>query len=121
LNRDRRSGFTLIELMVVVVIIAALAAMVVPKLVERADDAKENIARGDLSSLDLALKMYRLDTGSYPATAGKGPYLERAPIDPWKRKYLYRYPGSRNPNGYDLSSAGKDGREGSEDDIGNWQ
>jgi general secretion pathway protein G len=105
--------------------------MVVPKLVERADDAKEKIARGDLSSLDLALKMYRLDVGSYPgsdagldallSTAGKGPYLERAPVDPWGRKYAYRYPGSRNPNGYDLSSAGKDGREGSADDIGNWQ
>jgi general secretion pathway protein G len=131
MNGTAQRGFTLIELMVVVVIIAALASMVAVKLVERADEAKEKIARGDMSSLDLALKMYRLDVGTYPASdpgldallsaaAGKEPYLERPPLDPWGRKYIYGFPGNRNPGGYDLSSAGKDGREGTQDDIGNW-
>lgn len=124
-----RSGFTLIELMIVVIIIAALAAMVAPRLVDRSDDAKAKIARGDLSNLDLALKLYRLDTGDYPSKeagldallSASKPYLERKPLDPWGRKYLYRHPGTRNPGLYDLYSVGKDGREGTDDDVGNWE
>ena len=125
------AGFTLIELMIVVIIIAALAAMVAPRLVERADEAKAMIAKADLQSLDTALKLYRLQNGDYPAgeqglaallsTAGKGPYLEKAPLDPWGRQYLYRYPGTHNPRGYDLSSVGRDGKEGTTDDITNWE
>ena len=124
-------GFTLIELMIVVIIIAALAAMVAPSLINKSDDAKEKIAKGDLSSLDLALKLYRLDTGAYPTTAqgldillsttGKGPYLEKRPLDPWGNKYRYACPGTHRPTSYDLSSPGKDARDGTEDDVTNWQ
>ena len=125
-------GFTLIELMIVVIIIAALAAMVAPSLINTADDAKEKIAKGDMSSLDLALKLYHLNTGAYPTTAqgldvllqstgGKGPYLEKRPLDPWGNKYHYACPGIHRPTSYDLSSPGKDGRDGTEDDVTNWQ
>jgi general secretion pathway protein G len=132
MKRTRRThGFTLIELMIVVIIIAALAAMVAPSLISRSDDAKEKIALGDIHSLDLALKLFRLDTGAFPTTeqgldalltaTGKGPYLEKKPLDPWGRKYLYRCPGTHRPTTYDIFSAGKDGKEGSNDDITNWQ
>ncbi len=125
------AGFTLIELMIVVIIIAALAAMVAPNLISRSDEAKEKIARGDLQSLDTALKLYRLDRGAYPssdqgldillmAAGGKEPYLEKKPLDPWGRKYFYRCPGIHRPTSYDLYSAGKDAKEGTSDDITNW-
>jgi len=129
-RRTGTLGFTLIELMIVVIIIAALAAAVAPSLIGRSDDAKEKIAKGDLSSLDLALKLYRLDVGSYPTTAqglealltttGKGPYLEKRPLDPWGNKYHYACPGTHRPTSYDLSSAGKDGKDGTDDDVTNW-
>lgn len=130
-RNGHRVGFTLIELMIVVIIIAALAAMVAPNLINRSEEAKARIAQGDLSSLDTALKLYRLDTGSYPTTeqgldvlmvaTGKGPYLEKTPLDPWRNKYQYRFPGVHRPTSYDLFSMGHDGREGTEDDIANWQ
>ena len=122
--------------MVVVIIIAALAAMVAPRLVERSDDAKAQIARGDISLLDTQLKLYRLDNNVYPtsdegldalmsrpgsASNWKGPYLERRPLDPWRRPYRYRYPGTHNVSGFDLFSAGKDGQEGTADDVTNWE
>jgi len=128
---NNRSGFTLIELMIVVIIIAALAAMVTPSLINRSEEAKAKIAQGDLGSLDTALKLYRLDTGSYPTSqqgldvlltaTGKGPYLEKPAIDPWKNKYHYVFPGVHRPTSYDLFSIGADAREGTEDDVGNWQ
>ena len=126
-------GFTLIELMIVVIIIAALAAMVAPNLIGRSDEAKAKIAQGDLHSLDIALKLYRLDKGAYPTSEqgldvllavpgpGREPYLDKPALDPWQRKYLYRCPGAHRPSGYDISSAGRDGKEGSDDDIANWQ
>ena len=134
--RTRRRAFTLIELMIVVIIIAALASMVAPRLIERSDEAKANIARGDLSNLDVSLKLFRLDTGRYPTTdeglgalmtapggvsQWKGPYLERKPLDPWKRAYQYLYPGTRNTGGVDLFSKGADGQENTADDVTNWE
>ena len=130
-TRTCKTGFTLIELMIVVIIIAALASMVAPSLINRSDEAKDNIARGDLSSLETALKLFRLDTGAYPSseqgmemllsTTGKGPYLEKKPLDPWKKAYRYKCPGVHRAASFDVFSTGRDGKEGTEDDIGNWQ
>lgn len=127
----RREGFTLIELMIVVIIIAALAAMVTPSLINRSEEAKERIVQGDLASLDTALKLYRLDTGAYPTSSqgletlllpvGKGPYLEKKPLDPWRNPYRYKCPGVQRPTSFDVYSVGRDGKEGTDDDIGNWQ
>lgn len=130
--KSARQGFTLIELMIVVIIIAALAAMVAPNLIGRSEEAKAKIAEGDLASLKTVLNLYRLDKGSYPTTeqgldvllqspgAGREPYLDKPALDPWKHKYQYRFPGTHRPGGYDLFSAGADGKEGTEDDIKNW-
>lgn len=135
-RRNKQNAFTLIELLVVVIIIAALAGMVAPRLIGRSDEAKADIARGDMSNVDVALKLFRLDTGRYPsseeglqalmASPGstenwKGPYLEKQAMDPWKQAYQYGYPGTHNSMGYDLFSIGKDAAEGTADDITNWQ
>ena len=101
---NKRSGFTLIELMIVVIIMAALAGMVLPRLLDRADDAKKNISRGEIASITTALKFYKLDNGAFPgqedgglkalmtkpasAKHWKGPYLEKDANDPWGRPYL---------------------------------
>ena len=137
---DHRRAFTLIELMIVIVIIAALAAMVIPRLNGRSEDAKIAIDQSDINSnIALALKLYETDNGFYPTTEQglaaligkpptnpiplnwKGPYLERNFIDPWKNLYQYKCPGTHNPASYDLYSLGKDGVEGSADNITNWQ
>lgn len=136
----RRAGFTLIELLLVMVIIAVLAALVLPRFVGRTDDARIQAANSQINSLfSTALSTYEIDNGTYPSTAQglealstkptsapeprawKGPYLAKAvPADPWGKPYIYRNPGTRNVDGYDLLSVGPDGNEGTEDDIGNW-
>lgn len=132
-------GFTLVELMIVVIIIAALAAMVVPRLGSRSEQAKVAVAEADINSnIGLALKLYKLDNGRYPTTSQglkallskpsaspapanwNGPYLEKEPMDPWKSPYQYKSPGGHNSDGYDLYSLGLDGVEGNEDDVANW-
>lgn len=133
-----KKGFTLIEILLVVAIIGALAAMVVPRLTGRSEKAKMAAAQADIrANVSTALKMYEIDMGSFPSTeqglealltvpsgaegtVWQGPYVERKPLDPWNRSYEYKYPGKRNPAGYDLYSLGRDGVE-STDDIGNWQ
>ncbi|HLD41179.1 MAG TPA: type II secretion system major pseudopilin GspG [Candidatus Omnitrophota bacterium] len=133
---EGRAGFTLIELMLVVIIIGALAAMVMPRLAGRGEQARVTAAKADiLTNISTALKLYELDSGAYPvseegleallskpssANNWNGPYLERRPIDPWNREYKYKSPGDHRPADYDLYSLGKDGQEGTADDVHNW-
>ncbi len=129
-------GFTLIELMLVVIIIGALTAMVMPRLAGRTEQAKVSAAKADISAnIATALKLYELDNGGYPSSADgglgallkkpssasswNGPYLEKKPVDPWGREYQYRSPGTHRTYDYDLYSLGHDGME-SQDDIKNW-
>jgi general secretion pathway protein G len=137
----RASGFTLIEMLVVIAIIAVLAAVVAPEIFRNLGDANVNAARSQVEVFGLALDQYRLDTRAYPTTeqglaalrvtppAGsapgwRGPYLKRpVPADPWGRPYLYVAPGAVNRAAYDLSSLGRDGRpggEGEDADITSW-
>ncbi|MBI3602051.1 MAG: type II secretion system major pseudopilin GspG [Candidatus Omnitrophica bacterium] len=134
------AGFTLIEIMIVVLIIASLAAIVVPRLSGRSDQAKVSIAEADINSnIALAMKLYQLDNGIFPTTEQglaaltakpstapvpvnwKEPYLEKKPLDPWGNPYQYKCPGAHNSLTYDLYSLGKDGLEGTADDIKNWE
>jgi general secretion pathway protein G len=131
-----RKAFTLIELMLVVIIIGALVAMVMPRLTGRGEQARVSAARADvLANIATALKLYELDNGEFPSNdeglnallskpAGAnnwhGPYLEKKPIDPWGREYKYRYPAEHASADYDLYSLGKDGSE-SADDVSNWE
>ena len=133
-----RAAFTLLEIMVVVFIIGLLLSVAIVKIQGRTEQARETAARQDIEGgLRTSLNLYELDNGSFPTTEqGLGAlyekpsvepipkhwrqYLEKKPPkDPWGNDYAYRYPGAHNPNGYDLSSLGKDGVE-SEDDIKNW-
>jgi general secretion pathway protein G len=140
LRRPAR-GFTLIEILVVVVILALLAAFIVPRVMGRVDDARNTKARGDIQSLETALAMYRLDTARLPNTEQglaalvtqptdpsirnwkAGGYLARVSRDPWGNDYRYQFPGQRGRE-YDLWSMGPDGAEGTpetdRDNIGNW-
>lgn len=137
-----RNGFTLIEIMVVIVILAMLAALVGPKLMGRTDDAKITDARVQIKNLETALKFYKLDSGSYPTTEQglnslvskptvgvipknykEGGYIEskKVPRDPWGNEYLYVSPGEHGD--YDLFSYGSDGAKGGEGknaDITSW-
>ena len=135
----RAAGFTLIELMVVLVIIGVLAALIVPNVLDRTDDARATAARTDVHNIMQALKLYKLDNHSFP-TAEQGlqaliarptsppvpgnwrPYLEKLPNDPWGRPYQYLNPGVKGE--VDVMSFGADGQSGGEGknaDIGSWQ
>ena len=136
-NRKRgMAGFTLVELMLVLVILGTLAAIVVPKLSGRTEKARMTAAQTDISNLELTLNMFEVEVGHYPETddglyalvedleddeSWDGPYLDKGvPLDPWDNEYIYEYPGRYNINGFDLYSMGPDDKEGTEDDIVNW-
>ena len=139
----KQSGFTLIEIMVVVVILGILAAIVVPRIVSRPDQAKVTKAIADIQNIGDALELYKLDNGFYPTTeqglsalsneTTQEPipenwhgYLKSVPIDPWGHQYYYIQPGEERDgknSDYDLFSLGADNQEGGIDyntDIGNW-
>ena len=128
-----RGGFTLVEMLLVLVILAVLAAIVIPKMSGRSQQAKVTAAGTQIESFGLALDAFEVDTGFYPsdldalinepsgAQNWKGPYLKQSiPSDPWGNAYVFTYPGKNNARGYDLMSPGPDGRSGGDDDITNW-
>jgi general secretion pathway protein G len=136
----RTRGFTLIEIMVVVIIIGLLAAVIVPQVVGRVDDARISKAKQDIQAIESALVMFKLDNFKYPSTDQglraliqqptdpsirnwrTGGYLQRASKDPWGNDYIYVFPGTRGGE-YDLYTLGADaqpGGEGPNADIGNW-
>lgn len=133
----RHAGFTLLELLVVIVIIGLLASMVAPRYFDQLGKSNTKIARAQIVALEKALDQYRLDLGHYPSTEEgldslfvkpnneekwKGPYLKKAvPADPWGRPYIYKSPGDHGE--LDLSTMGADGQPGGSDenaDVGNW-
>jgi len=131
----RQQGFTLIEIMVVVVIMGILAALIVPRVLDRPDQARQVAARQDIGGLMQALKLYRLDNGRYPSTqqglqalvtrpentSNWRAYLDRLPNDPWGHPYQYLSPGVKGE--VDVFSFGADGKAGGEQndaDIGSW-
>ena len=133
--RRRRAAFTLVEMLLVLVILATLAAIVIPKMAGRSQQAKVTAAMSQINSIEMALDAFEVDNGYYPKTGAldelldqpagspnwKGPYLKKGvPLDPWQHQYSYEYPGKHNNNGYDLSSPGPDGRAGTDDDLTNW-
>ena len=139
----RNHGFTLIEILVVIIVLGMLAALVGPRILGRVSEAKGATSRTQIELLGLALDSYRLDNGSYPtseqglaalnekpareplAQNWRGPYLRKTiPADPWGRPYIYRSPGESNPSGYDLFTLGRDGQPGGSDedaDIQSWK
>ncbi len=140
--RISRRGFTLIELMVVIVILGILAAIIAPRIIGRTDEARVTEAKVQIKNIETALKLYKLDNGRYPATEQglealvsrpesgpparswrEGGYLERkkVPLDPWGSPYVYASPGLQGE--YDIISYGADGTRGGEGfdrDISNW-
>jgi general secretion pathway protein G len=135
---DLRRGFTLLEVMVVVVILGILAALVVPKIISRPDEARAIAAKQDIASLMQALKLYRLDNQRYPTTEQglqalvmrpasaapnwkTGGYVERVPKDPWGNAYQYLNPGVRGElDVFSMGADGAPGGEGNDADIGSW-
>lgn len=139
LARSRlQTGFTLIEIMVVVVILGILAALIAPNVISRIDDAQVVKVQQDIRSIESALKLYRLDNFRYPETEEgldalvtppndpnarwpAGGYLDRIPKDPWDRDYVYLHPG--NQGEFDVYTLGRDGQQGGDgidSDVGNW-
>lgn len=141
----KNKGFTLLELLVVIVILGILATFVGTRIMGKPEEARQTQAKIQIQSLENALNMYRLDNGDYPSTEQglkalvekpavgdipkrwrEGGYLDkpRVPKDPWGNEFVYLSPGMKNPNGFDLMSYGSDGQpggDGKDADIGNWE
>lgn len=137
-QKTERAGFTLLELVVVIIVLGLLVGLVGPQIFGRLGEAKSTTAKTQIEMIGVALDNYRLDNGTYPTTSQglealrskpsgaanwRGPYLRKAvPLDPWKRAYIYRSPGKNSPDSYDLLSYGRDGQPGGSDedaDLGN--
>jgi general secretion pathway protein G len=136
-------GFTLVEILVVVIVLGLLAGLVAPQIIGRVSEARTATARTQIEMMSVALDSYRLDNGRYPTTqqglealrtkpsvepiplGWRGPYLRReVPVDPWGRPYEYRSPGDQNPQSFDLFTLGLDGApggEGEDADVTSWQ
>jgi general secretion pathway protein G len=137
--RKRQAGFTLIEMMVVVVVIGVLAAMIIPNFLGTTHDAKVSAAKGSVSELEAALERFNVHMDRYPTTEEglkalveapssedkkwRGPYIKLLRSDPWGSPYQYRSPGTHHPTSFDIWSQGADkadGGDGEGADIGNW-
>jgi general secretion pathway protein G len=139
INRVRQGGFTLVELLLVLTILAILAGIVLPSMVGRGKQARVARAQTEIQSFGTALGTFEVDNGFFPkgrtglqALVQKpnntqnwhGPYLAdktTVPVDPWGNAYIYECPGKHHPESYDLMSMGPDGRVGGDDDISNWE
>ena len=136
-NSGARRGFTLVELLVVLTILAILAGIVIPNLIGRAEEARRIAAKTEIATIVGALSLFEVDNGYFPKGADglqplvtkprdaqptwKGPYLQKdkVPLDPWKHPYIYEIPGKHNPASFDLYTKGKDALGGT-NTIGNW-
>ncbi len=127
LRRRATAGFTLIEIMVVVVILGILAGIVVPRIMDNPEKARQVKAQNDIRAMETALNMYRLEKFNYPTTDQglealvQEKFLDKVPKDPWNNQYQYLFPGTQGD--VDLYTFGRDGRpggEGYDKDIGNW-
>ena len=131
--RSAQQGFTLVEMLLVLVILATLAAIVYPKVMGRSEQARVTAAQTQIANFKTVINLFEVDTGKFPVgrnglmdlmqqprdvVGWHGPYLESIPKDPWGNDYLYEFPGKHNPSSYDISSPGP---PGAQNPIGNWQ